>query len=80
MKATVLKDASSKRGEQWHVYWDRQGAVVHVIVKLPTRSRAWAFADLVTALSPLEAAISLLNVRVASLERERNDYIRSYDP
>jgi hypothetical protein len=63
-RALVRKSKTARASEQWEVRWSDG----HVVARLPTRARAYSFADLVTVLVPLEAEMQDIRMRLESCE------------
>jgi hypothetical protein len=53
---------------RWEVRWSDG----HVIAALPTRSRAYGFADLVTAIQPMDADVTELKAEIVRLDERAN--------
>lgn len=75
MRATVRKNKQAPfRDERWEVSWD-DGPTIQ---GFPTEQRALGFADVITALKPLDDDISDLKRRADSAESRLAELHREY--
>ena len=63
LRTLVRKNDKAPSYEAWEVRWNDG----HVIAGLPTRARAYGFADLVTAIQPMDQDITELKADVQRL-------------